>query len=300
MNPVDDPASAIETWIEVVILAPAAQAEAAADYLVNLTGRGVEMDDFADPPAPVAVKGFLAAGAELAAQQAALVRYAAELAADAGAEVTVTYRELADQDWGENWKKHFRPRALTRRLVVAPPWERAELGEEQIEVVIDPGQAFGTGQHESTLLCLKRIERQAEREGLVPSLLDVGCGTGILGLAFLLLGGNRVRAIDLDPLAVEATRHNAGLNNLAERMEADATPLAAVEGRFPLITANLTAKDLGAVAADLAAHLAPGGELITAGLLVGQIDQVRRAFEAHGLKLIEQDSLAGWASLVMG
>ncbi|MFH1061007.1 MAG: 50S ribosomal protein L11 methyltransferase [Pseudomonadota bacterium] len=300
MNPVDDPASVADAWIEVIILAPAAQAEAAADHLVNLTGRGVEMDDFADPPAPVAVKGFLAAGAELAGQKAALDRYAAELAADAGAEVTVSYRELADQDWGENWKKHFRPRALTRQLVVAPPWEQANLSEGQIEIVIDPGQAFGTGQHESTLLCLKRIERQAERQGLPGLLLDVGCGTGILGLAFLLLGGGRARAIDLDPLAVEATRHNAGLNGVAERMQADATPLEAVEGRYPLITANLTAKDLEAVAAGLAARLAPGGELITAGLLVGQIDQVRRAFEAQGLKLIEQDSLAGWAGLVMG
>jgi len=300
MNPVDDPASLAEAWIEVTILAPAAQAEAAADHLVNLTGRGVELDDFAPPPAPVAVKGFLAAGADLAAQKAALERYAAELSQAAGQEVTVGFRVLADQDWGENWKKHFRPRALTRRLVVAPPWERALLGEGQVEIVIDPGQAFGTGQHESTLLCLKRIERQAGRGDLPAAMLDVGCGTGILALAYLLLGGGRATAIDLDPLAVEATRHNAGLNGVAGRIQASDTPLARVEGRYPLITANLTAKDLEALAADLAGHLAPGGELITAGLLVGQIDQVRRAFAAQGLKLIEQDSLAGWASLVMG
>ena len=286
MTPVSSNDPVQEAWVEVVLLAPAAQADAAADYLVALTGHGVEIDDSQEPPAPVMVKGFLAAGADLAAQQAALQRYALELGQAAGQEVIVNFQNLPDQDWGENWKRHFRPRALTRRLVVAPPWERAELHPGQLEIVIDPGQAFGTGQHESTLLCLRRLEHLAGRGQLPDRILDVGCGTGILGLAFLLLGGREAVGIDLDPLAVEASLHNAELNGLAARMQASQTPLASVPGRFPLVVANLTAKDLEEVAADLVTHLAPSGELIVAGLLVMQIKQVRAALEAHGLRLI--------------
>ncbi|MCA1988810.1 MAG: 50S ribosomal protein L11 methyltransferase [Desulfarculus sp.] len=300
MTPVSGNDATQEAWVEVMLLAPAAQADAAADYLVALTGHGVEIDDSQAPPAPVMVKGFLAAGADLAAQQAALRRYAQELGLAAGQEVMVSFQNLADQDWGENWKRHFRPRALTKRLVVAPPWERAELNPGQVEIVIDPGQAFGTGQHESTLLCLRRLEHLVGRGQLPPRLLDVGCGTGILGLAFLLLGGQEAIGIDLDPLAVEASLHNAELNHLAGRLHASLTPLAELPGRFPLVVANLTAKDLEMVAADLVTHLAPAGELIVSGLLVMQIKQVRAALEAHGLRLIEQDSLSGWASLVMG
>ena len=113
-------------WMEVVILAPAPQAEAAADFLVTLTGLGVEIDDFAEPPAPVRVKGYLPAGAELAAQKALLTRYAGELARQAGQEVLVSFQELAGEDWSQNWKQHFKPRAVTRGLLVAPPWEKAD------------------------------------------------------------------------------------------------------------------------------------------------------------------------------
>ncbi|MBI5524264.1 MAG: 50S ribosomal protein L11 methyltransferase [Desulfarculus sp.] len=291
---------AAPAWIEVILLAPAPQAEAAADFLVTLTGLGVEVDDFSDPPGPVQVKGFLPAGGDLAAQKAMLSRYARELSEQAGAEVVVSFQDLASEDWGQNWKKHFKPRAVTRGLMVAPPWEKAEPGPGQKVVVIDPGQAFGTGQHESTTLCLARLERLAERDLLPPRLLDVGCGTGILALAFLLFGGRTALAIDLDPEAVAASLHNAALNGLEGRLEVSATPLEEISERFPLIVANLTAKDLTDLAPALATRLAPGGEMIVSGLLVMQIQAVRAALEAVGLALLEQDSLAGWACLVMG
>ncbi|CAO0820018.1 ribosomal protein L11 methyltransferase [Desulfarculales bacterium] len=287
-------------WIEVIILAPEPQAEAAADFLITLTGRGVEVDDFVDPPSPVQVKGFLPAGGNLAAQKATLTRYAWELGQEAGQEVLVSFQDLPGEDWGQNWKKHFKPRAVTRGLVVAPPWEKAEPGPEQQVVTIDPGQAFGTGQHESTTLCLARLERLAERDLLPPRLLDVGCGTGILALAFLLFGGSNALAIDLDPEAVAATEHNTRLNSLEGRLEVSDTPLEQIEERFPLIVAYLTAKDLEAQALALAARLSPGGELIVSGFLVMRIEAVRAALEAQGLGLLEQDSLAGWAGLVMG
>jgi ribosomal protein L11 methyltransferase len=289
-------------WIEVLIAAPAEQAEAAADFLVTLTGRGVETSDESDWPGLAQVKGFLAVGAETPAQRAALERFVDGLRAlgGAGGEVRLDYRDLADQDWGQNWKKHFKPRALTPGLVVAPPWEPVTPEPGQTVIIIDPGQAFGTGQHESTLLCLKRVERLASRDLLPEAMLDVGCGTGILALTYLLLGGPRALAIDIDPLAVEATRHNARLNGVAERITVSDRPLSEVQGTFGLITANLTALDLKALAPQIAPLLQPGGELVAAGLLSSQVEEVRQAFAAQGLAVLEQDFLSGWASLVLG
>ncbi len=285
-------------WIQVHILAPPAQAEAAADFLFTLTGRGVELNEEPGPPDLVEVKGFLLAGPEAAAQQAAITRFTQELCDGCGAQARLDFRDLPDQDWGENWKKHFKPRALTDGLLVAPPWEEAAPAPGQKVIIIDPGQAFGTGQHESTLLCLRRLERQAKRDLLPGRLLDVGSGTGILALAFLLLGGQAALGLDIDPLAVEAAQHNAGLNGLEQRFSASLEPLEKLEGRWPLITANLTAPDLAALAPELARHLEKGGQLIASGILLKQVDQVRQAFLEQGLALLEQDSLNGWASLV--
>jgi ribosomal protein L11 methyltransferase len=297
-------------WIEVLIAAPPPQAEAVADFLVTLTGRGVETSDESDWPGLAQVRGFMTAGADTPAQRAALERFVEGLRAmggeggqddgEGGGVVRLDYRDLADQDWGQNWKKHFKPRALTPGLVVAPPWEPAAPEPGQTIIIIDPGQAFGTGQHESTLLCLKRVERMAGRDLLPDSMLDVGCGTGILALAYLLLGGAWALAVDIDPLAVEAARHNAALNGVAERITVSDRPLAEVQGRFGLITANLTAPDLKALAPQLAPLLQPGGELVAAGLLSSQVEEVRRAFADQGLAVLEQDFLAGWASLVLG
>jgi ribosomal protein L11 methyltransferase len=289
-------------WIEVLISAPAEQAEAAADFLFTLTGRGVLTSDESAWPGLAQVTGFLAVGAETPAQRAALERFVDGLRAIAGAggDVRLDYRDLADQDWGQNWKKHFKPRALTPGLVVAPPWEPLAPGSGQTVMVIDPGQAFGTGQHESTLLCLRRVERLASHDLLPDSMLDVGCGTGILALYYLLLGGPWALAIDIDPLAVEAARHNAQLNGVAERITVSDRPLSEVQGTFGLITANLTAPDLKALAPQLAPRLRKGGELVAAGILAAQVEDVRKAFADQGLTVLEQDFVAGWASLVLG
>ncbi|RJX29090.1 MAG: methyltransferase domain-containing protein [Desulfarculus sp.] len=287
-------------WLEVLLSAPLAQAEAAADYLTALSGRGVQLSAAPEEAGQEQVRAFLAAGPELAQQKAQVQAYARELAALAppGA-VTVSFRALPPEDWSLNWKKHFHPRLVARRIIVAPPWEPASPAEGQVVIVIDPGQAFGTGQHESTQLVLRRIERLADQGHLPGRVLDVGCGSGILALAALRLGAASALAIDIDPQAVEAARANARLNGLSQGLEANLTPLDQIGERFPLVLANLTAKDLMELAGPLAARLAPGGELVASGLLVEQIGPVRQAFAGLGLSLVEQDSLAGWAALVL-
>lgn len=288
------------SWLEVLFSAPPAQAEAAADYLVALSGRGVQISSPPEEPDNQLVRAFLPAGPGLAAQRAQVEAYACELAALAPEEeVSVRFHDLPAEDWSANWKRHFHPRLVTRRLIVAPPWDPAQPGEDQVVMVIDPGQAFGTGQHQSTQLVLRRIERLADKGKLPPRVLDVGCGSGILALAALKLGAASALAIDLDPAAIQASQKNAELNGLAGGLEASLTPLEEVPERFALVLANLTARDLIALARPLRERLAPGGELVVSGLLVEQMAQVQEAFARLGLDLVEQDSLAGWAALVL-
>jgi ribosomal protein L11 methyltransferase len=260
----------------------------------------VQLSPAAEEAGHEQVRAFLAAGPELAAHQAQVQAYAKELAALAppGA-VALQFRELPPEDWSVNWKKHFHPRLVARRIIVAPPWEPASPAEGQVVIIIDPGQAFGTGQHESTQLVLRRIERLADHGHLPGRVLDVGCGSGILTLAALRLGAASALAIDIDPQAVEATLHNARLNGLSQGLEANLTPLQEISEPFALVLANLTAQDLRELAEPLAERLAPGGELVVSGLLVEQIGPVGQAFAGLGLRLVEQDSLAGWAALVL-
>ncbi|MBU1274809.1 MAG: 50S ribosomal protein L11 methyltransferase [Proteobacteria bacterium] len=287
-------------WLEARLSAPAPQSEAAADFLTSLTGHGVQILDELAPTGPVTVVAFFEAGAELPAQKAQLEGYARSLAAEAGeGAVELTFSDLAAEDWAGAWKAYFHPRLVSRRLIVAPPWEKASPEPGQMVIVIDPGQAFGTGQHQSTQLVLRRIERLAERGRLPARVLDVGCGSGILGLATLLFGAQQVTGIDIDPEAVAATQANAKRNGLERGLTASMTPLDELSETYPLVLANLIARELIALAQPLAQRLSPGGELVISGILIDQIGQMSEVFAAQGLKVVEQDSLAEWAALVL-
>lgn len=287
-------------WLEARLSAPAPQAEAAADFLTSLTGHGVQILDEHGPTGPVTVVAFFEAGAELPAQKAQLEGYARSLAAEAGeGAVELTFSDLAAEDWAGAWKAYFHPRLVSRRLIVAPPWEKASPEPGQMVIVIDPGQAFGTGQHQSTQLVLRRIERLAERGRLPARVLDVGCGSGILGLAATLFGAQQVTGIDIDPEAVAATLANAKRNGLERGLTASMTPLEELNETYPLVLANLIARELVDLAQLLAQRLSPGGELVISGILIDQIGQMSEVFAAQGLKVVEQDSLAEWAALVL-
>ena len=288
-------------WIEVVLKAPAEQAAAAADFLVLLTGRGVETYESSSAGGLESVKAFLEAGPQSAEQVQAVEDLARRLEAQSGAAgmVQAQFSELDDQDWSENWKRHFHPKEMAPGLWVAPPWEPMRPEAGQTVVMIDPGQAFGTGHHASTALCLQRLARMKRKNYLPQRLLDLGCGTGILALAGLKLGIPSALAIDLDPLALEATRRNAELNNLSDRIQVSSQALDQIEEVFPLIIANLTALDLTELARPLAARLEAGGELVASGMMQGQDDGVRQALEEAGLGLVERASQGEWCSLVM-
>lgn len=184
-----------------------------------------------------------------------------------------------DTDWAERWKEYFKPIKIGRRLWIIPSWEHFIPPVGSVILNLDPGMAFGTGQHATTALCLKAIEQFADaNKDMRFRALDVGCGTGVLGLAAAKLGAREIIAVDTDPIAVENTAENAANNHVADRMHASATPIEQVEGSFDLIVANILAPTLIDMSAHLLARMAPASKLIVSGILCEQVDAVITAF----------------------
>ncbi|HYD39716.1 MAG TPA: 50S ribosomal protein L11 methyltransferase [Anaeromyxobacter sp.] len=203
--------------------------------------------------------------------------------------------EVADQDWGESWKRGLEPLSIGR-VWVRPSWIETPAPAGAAEVILDPGMAFGTGTHPTTALCLAAL---SDLLGARPAatVLDVGTGSGLLAIAARKLGAREVRANDNDPVAVEVARENAARNGAAVTIGVE--PLGEIPGRFDLVVANILANTLVELAPELAAHVAPGGVAIVSGILVPQEDEVRAAYAAAGLApLPAQDRRDGEWSLL--
>jgi ribosomal protein L11 methyltransferase len=216
-----------------------------------------------------------------------------DLRAAAGAAlVDVETTEIAD-DWAERWREFHRPLVLDRRLTVRPPWEPA--GATPVDLVIDPGQAFGTGAHATTRLCL---ELMLSLPG-VGSFLDLGCGSGVLAVAAARLGWGPVRALDNDPASVAATIENARRNGVAVEVARHDLRVGPVPVA-PTVAANLLAPLLR----DLTARMAAGADIpekmIASGLLVGEVDGIADAFASCGLAEVERRSHGEWAAVLLG
>jgi ribosomal protein L11 methyltransferase len=188
--------------------------------------------------------------------------------------------EVPDADWGEAWKKDFKALDVGR-VRVRPSWIETPPPPGSVEVILDPGMAFGTGTHPTTSLCLAALsDLLGARPGA--AVLDVGTGSGLLAIAARKLGAGRVAANDNDPVAVEVARENAARNGAA--LELTGAPVEAIAGTFDVVVANILANVLVALAPALAARVAPGGVLLLSGLLGPQEDEVRSAHVAAGLE----------------
>ena len=213
-------------------------------------------------------------------------------AAVGGALIEVTTSELPD-DWSERWKRFHHPLVLGSRLAVRPPWE-APIGAD-VELVIDPAQAFGTGAHATTRVCLELLLALADGTPERGPLLDLGCGSGVLAIAAAKLGFAPVTAVDFDPLSVEATIANAEINDVTlevARCDLRSDPIPAA----PVVLANL----LRPLLLDYAARLTePPRTLIASGLLIHEADEIAGAFAAHGLRERDRHELGEWAALLL-
>jgi ribosomal protein L11 methyltransferase len=292
--------------LEIIAAVAAADVEAAADALRAVTGRDVwietpftqpdlESDGIIDPRAPVRVHAYARDAARgLDAARAALT--GAEVVAD------VTDHRVAEEDWAESWKEHFQIERYGRRIVVVPSWrEYAPSGDDAV-IRLDPGMAFGTGQHETTRMCLEELER-AVRPGA--AVLDAGCGSGILSLAAARLGASHVTAVDVDPDCVRVTRENARANGLDASIRAgqgsldERWPFAeAPDRRFDVVVANIVARAIIDLAKPLVRALKPDGTLIVSGVIGEREREVADALAAAGARVVEARAMGDWRCLI--
>jgi ribosomal protein L11 methyltransferase len=254
-----------------------------------------------DPGRPALVRAYLPASDPVSAR-AAVERATADLghlqAFGLRPIGELEVREVPEAEWAEAWKRHFPVLRLGRRLVIRPTWRRHRPAPDEVVVALDPGLAFGTGLHPTTRLCLIGLERLADTGRLVSaSVLDVGCGSGILGITAARFGASRVVGLDVDPIAIEATLANARRNRLRRRIEARLGSLPTPGGPFDVVLANLIAGLLVNLAAELLAATRPGGRLLASGIYVDREPEVRRALAAAGFHLLDRDEEGDWVAV---
>lgn len=295
--------SAAGPYTEIIATVPPPEAERAAELLRERTGAGtwlespfaqpdLESDAIIDRTAPVRVHAYASPHSPLTARDAA--------AWLAGVSATIELRSVREEDWAEAWKEHFHVQRIGRRIVIVPSWRAYDPRPGDAVVTLDPGMAFGTGQHETTRMCLEAIERH-----LVPgaSVLDVGAGSGILSLAALKLGAAHAWALDIDPTCTRVTREHAAANGLRRRLHAatgtldGATPLPHAPPSFDLVVANIIARVIEALAPALVTSLSDDGVLIVSGIIEQHEAAVREGLARAGAPVIDAESQGPWRCL---
>ncbi|SHL90286.1 50S ribosomal protein L11 methyltransferase [Vreelandella subglaciescola] len=213
----------------------------------------------------------------------------------------IEYELLADRDWEREWMDSFEPLQMGQRLWIVPSWHTPP-ASDAVNLMLDPGLAFGTGTHPTTALCLAWLDALAVDGELAGTrVLDVGCGSGILAIAALKLGASHAVGTDIDPQALQASRDNAERNAVADADLALYYPEQLAEQlpdqRYPIVTANILAGPLIELAATIAGHVAPGGRIALSGILANQADDVSAAYEVQGLIIDEPEIREGWVRL---
>lgn len=210
---------------------------------------------------------------------------------------TIAIEKVKREDWAESWKKYFKTIEVGSKLLIKPSWSKRKGRAGQAVVTLDPGLSFGTGQHPTTSYCLRKLAA-AFHPGA--SLLDVGCGSGILAIAAAKLGYAPVEAFDFDPVAVQVAQANLRRNRVDKKVACSRKDLTKIarnsRTKFDVVCANLMADLLMAEVNRILARLKPGGSLILAGILATEFQKVQHAFESKGLKLRDTKVEREWQS----
>jgi ribosomal protein L11 methyltransferase len=314
----------IMSWLEVSLTVNGELAEAVADVLARFAPNGVTTEQgigfFSDedegtPTGPITVRAYLPADDKLEETRQKLEESLFYLGMIRPLPVP-SFIPLADQNWMEAWKEHYQPIPIGRRLIIVPAWlESPEAA--RVAIKIDPGMAFGTGTHPTTQLCLELIEKyfddgrqtiddgQSTVNGLPSTVIDVGCGSGILSIGALKLGAEFALGVDIDNASVKASRENADANGIDPRrfVVGQGSVTEILEGNFEirqarLVLANILAPviirlfDIG-----LAELVTAGGGLILSGILEEQAESVGLAAQVHGMRFVKKCLSGDWVAL---
>jgi len=210
----------------------------------------------------------------------------------------VEVRSASDDEWKDKWKEYFKPAKITDRITIKPTWEEYDRsGKDELVIEIDPGMAFGTGTHATTVLCLRLIEKYLSGK-TDAKVLDIGCGSGVLSIAAILLGASEAVGVDLDPVAVETAKRNVSMNNLDSAItiiEGDLTK--GLSYKSDIIAANLMADLVISLTKDVKKNLMPDGIFISSGILKEKEKQVVSAIKKSGFSILEVIDQDDWCAI---
>jgi ribosomal protein L11 methyltransferase len=284
-------------WVEIALNANPDTEDAITDILISEGCAGTATFSVPDALEDLKICGYLPVDDRLEARlliikerAGRLVEYGLSLP---DPEVTITWVE--DDEWATAWKKYFKPLKLGR-IVIKPTWEDYPATADDLIIELDPGMAFGTGNHDTTQLCVLALQ-----DYVIPgcTVLDAGCGSGILAMSAAKLGAGKVLAFDNDPIAVSAATANVNKTALDDKITVmlGESPLISPD-KSDLVIANIIPNVIINMASELADRTAPGGILIVSGIVEDRVDDVRAALESIGMIFVEDRRQTVWCALV--
>jgi len=299
-------------WLEVSMTVDGELAESVADVFARfapngvMTEQGVKYNDAEDagtPTGPITVRAYLEMNDQIEETRQKLEESLFYLGMIRPLP-NPAYKQIADQNWMEAWKQNYKPILIGERLLILPAWMESP-APDRIPIKIDPGMAFGTGTHPTTQLCLELME-VAYKTQTPSTIIDVGCGSGILSIAALKLGAKRVLGVDIDSESVTNSRENADVNGVGDELILGVGSVQEIiEGKFdfksaPLVVANILAPVIVRLfAAGLAQLIDGNGSIILSGILFEQEQSVVEAGQVQSLRMIERRQSGDWVALTM-
>ncbi|MCX5849260.1 MAG: 50S ribosomal protein L11 methyltransferase [Deltaproteobacteria bacterium] len=301
-----------EKWIKIDMSAPQELMDAMGNFLTENGAQGVFQEsltpqntaaDFPEPVIEEILKAYFPQDNRSEKRLAALQKYIDSLYEifPALEKPSFTTEIICDPDWGEQWKKFFQPIRVSNNIIVKPTWERYTPASRDIVIEIDPGMAFGTGQHASTRMCIEAIEDIIMKDRSIKEwkVLDVGCGTGILGITAAKMGAQDVICVDIDKKAVEIAGENAAINNVKPFLRVLNKNAATIDKPRNLIIANLTSNLLLTLRPHLIQLLLPEGYMIISGIIEQDAKNIEEQFSADPLTLHRMITEKEWVCYVL-
>lgn len=217
-----------------------------------------------------------------------------KLGIDVG-EGRIEHEEMHEEDWANNWKKYYKPTLIGEKIVIKPIWEEYKGEDNQLIVELDPGMAFGTGEHETTRMCIKALEKYIKKDSTV---FDVGCGSGILAIVAAKLGAKSVVGVDLDPVAVESAKENISYNNVNNIEILHGNLLDVVDGKADIVVANIIAEVICILTEDVSKAINKGGYFITSGIIHDRVKMVEDKLIECGFEVVNIEKDGEWNCII--
>lgn len=210
--------------------------------------------------------------------------------------LNMTFNDIKEEDWANNWKKYFKPFNVGKKLLIKPTWEECDNKENRIILEIDPGASFGTGSHETTKMCLIGLEDYM-KEG--DEVIDVGCGSGILSIAAAKLGCKHVTGVDIDPMCIETSSYLSKINSVSDKFDVFIGDLAEkVDVQADVVVANIFAHIIKRLTPDTKRILKKGGIFISSGIIKETVDTVIDSYKESGFEILEVNNMGDWYCVV--